>query len=375
MVNNKKFSVGLIFPIRAKANIAPSKNLSSILSANFEHSIIIRLINSKVKTKDIAYYDNACDVFYSERNMLQNALTSIYLQIMICKIMLKNRTRIGVWILYQCETLVLPSILAKMLEKKVILLLAGFLENELVYRRAPFKILLKLKTINLKMGDFIILYSPSLVKNWKLERYRRKVIYLKEHIIDSDQFRILNNYLERELMIGYIGRLSEEKGVLNFVKAIPLMIKTEPNLTFLIGGSGHLRDAIYNYLKKNDLTNKVVLTDWIPHEKLPCYLNRLKLLILPSYTEGLPNVVLEAMACGTPCLCTSVGAISDIITDGMSGFILEDNDPRLIAERVTSILKREDLNTVSQNARAYVQENYSKEHVGNDWYKTIDAVL
>ena len=90
---------------------------------------------------------------------------------------------------------------------------------------------------------------------------------------------------------------------------------------------------------KENLNNKVELTGWIPHDELPDYSNMLKLIVLPSYTEGLPNIMLEVMACGTPVLATPVGAIPDVINDGENRFLMENNSQECIAENViTSIV-------------------------------------
>ena len=75
------------------------------------------------------------------------------------------------------------------------------------------------------------------------------------------------------------------------------------------------------------VNKNVTLVGWISHDELPSYLNMLKLLVVPSYTEGLPNIVIEAMSCGTPVLATPVGGVPDLIEDGITGFILEDNFP------------------------------------------------
>ena len=112
---------------------------------------------------------------------------------------------------------------------------------------------------------------------------------------------------------------------------------------------------------KENLNNKVELTRWIPHDELPDYLNELKLLILPSYTEGLPNIMLEAMACGTPVLATPVGAIPDVITDGETGFILENNSPECIAENVMRALNHHDLEKIVKNARELVEKEFTYE--------------
>jgi glycosyltransferase involved in cell wall biosynthesis len=114
---------------------------------------------------------------------------------------------------------------------------------------------------------------------------------------------------------------------------------------------------------------------WLPHHKLPLLLNKLRLLVLPSVTEGLPNVVLEAMACGTPVLATPVGAIPDIIKEGESGFLLKSNDPKHIAERIIELLNKPDLlEKVSVNAYNYVRENFSFEKTLDAWRKILSEL-
>jgi glycosyltransferase involved in cell wall biosynthesis len=101
----------------------------------------------------------------------------------------------------------------------------------------------------------------------------------------------------------------------------------------------------------------------------------MKLLVLPSYTEGLPNIVLEAMACGTVVLATPVGAIPDIIKDGETGFLLKSNDPKHIAERILELLnKPELLDKVSINAYNYVRKNFSYEKTLDAWRKILSEL-
>ncbi len=106
----------------------------------------------------------------------------------------------------------------------------------------------------------------------------------------------------------------------------------------MIIGDGDLKSNVNKYLSQNGLENNVKLVGWSSHEDLPKYLNSLKLLVIPSYTEGLPNIMLEGMACGTPVLATGVGAIPDIINDEKTGFIMENNSPECIAKKTFSAL-------------------------------------
>ncbi|MFC1994375.1 glycosyltransferase, partial [Chloroflexota bacterium] len=107
----------------------------------------------------------------------------------------------------------------------------------------------------------------------------------------------------------------------------------------------------------------------------PGYLNDLKLLILPSYSEGLPKSVIEAMACGTPVLATSVGGIPDVIKDGETGFIMEDNSPETIAQNVVRALNNPNLEQITQNARKLVEQEYSCEIIVGKYKQALEMVI
>jgi glycosyltransferase involved in cell wall biosynthesis len=110
----------------------------------------------------------------------------------------------------------------------------------------------------------------------------------------------------------------------------------------------------------------------INHDGLPDYLNKINLVVLPSYTEGLPNLMLEAMACGTLVLATPVGAIPDIITDGETGFIMEDNSTVCIAENVIRALEHPDLERIVENARVLVEQEFTYEAAVERYAKIVD---
>jgi len=296
-------------------------------------------------------------------NVFTRVLNYFYTQLRISYTLAKITRNIDLWIFYiGGDSLLLPMLTVKLLRKKVVLAFAGssvqILKsvNDSFFK--PVKILSK---INCILSKRIIVYSENLIKELNLEKYRNKIYIAHKHFIDFDKFKIKKKFYDRADLVGYIGRLSEEKGTLNFVKAIPQIINEGDDLVFLIGGDGQLRDKIERYLEKESLSNKIKLTGWIPHDELPDYLNELKLDVLPSYTEGLPNVMLEAMACGTPVLATPVGAIPDVIKDGETGFIMKNNSPECIAENVVRALKHPDLARIVENARAMVEREYTYE--------------
>ncbi len=136
-------------------------------------------------------------------------------------------------------------------------------------------------------------------------------------------------------------------------------------------GEGELEDEIRAYLETMGLSDHVKLTGWIPHHELPGYLTCLKLLVVPSYNEGLPNVMLEAMACGTPVLVTPIGSIPDVLTDKETGFVIQDNSPARLAEYIVETLESPQLRRIVTNARTLVETEFRYEKLKETWKEII----
>ena len=268
---------------------------------------------------------------------------------------------VDLWIFFiGGDTLVFPMITAKLLRENVVLAFAGSSILTEKFNADIFsKVLEFLSDINCTLSDKIIVYSPNIIREWHLEKYRKKICVAHKHFLDLGVLKIKKELDERKNVIGYVGRVSGEKGVSNFVKSIPEISKKREDSKFLVVGYGPLCDDIKRYLDENDLNDRVKLTGWIPHENLPDYLNELKMAVLPSYTEGLPNLMLEAMACGTPVLATPVGAIPDVIKDGKTGFVMENNSPECISRNVIRALEYQELDTIVKNAKALVETEYT----------------
>jgi glycosyltransferase involved in cell wall biosynthesis len=263
----------------------------------------------------------------------------------------------------------LPILSARILKKKVVIIVTGSEAKSTKESHAPiFGFIQKLsERVNYTLSNYVIPESESLIYQLKLERYKSKVFGTGSRFVDIS-FKIKKSVMTRKNKVGYIGRFSKEKGIMNFVEAIPLVLKESKNIDFLIGGNGVLFGEIGKKIRSYH--NKVILKRWIPHEKLPDYLNELKLLVLPSHSEGLPTMILEAMACGTPVLATPVGGIPDVIKDGETGFIMENNLPVCIAENVMRALNYPNIDEIIRNARNLIEEEYTYE-AAVDRYKKI----
>jgi glycosyltransferase involved in cell wall biosynthesis len=300
----------------------------------------------------------------------------VLVQIRISCHIIQRNSSVDKWVFFfGGNGLILPLLTTKLSHKFTALLLADAGAELAKASRDPLSCFLKaLSHMTYALTNNLILYSPGLISEWNLGRHHHKIRIAHEHFLDFNTFTVTTPLTERSLSIGYIGRMSGEKGILNFAQALPAILGGWQGLRVIIGGDGQLKEAVEASLEEGGLTTRVDLPGWISHDDLPKYLNQLRLLVLPSYTEGLPNIMLEAMACGTPVLATPVGAIPDVIIDGKTGFIMENNSPECIAANVIRALSSPDLERIAEDGRRFVEEHFTFERVVEQWKEVLEEI-
>jgi len=368
-------SIGLVTSPINEASITPVSNYLEILS-QFSDLCVITGNSAKVLFEGSEERSNIHIHFVNYpigSNIFLKVIHYMYGQLKYSYHIFRHSKDAEKWIFFTGgERMVLPMMTASLLKKPVLLYMPGSAVRDANFAKdslsKPTKIL---SAITQNLSDRIILYSPTLISEWNLEPYRHKILIAHRHFLDFETFTVTTPLPDRPPLIGYIGRLSGEKGVQHFTKALPAILGDREDLRVLIGGDGQLKDSIVATLQEEGLTDRVDLPGWIAHDDLPGYLNQLRLLVLPSYTEGLPNIMLEAMACGTPVLATPVGAIPDVIIDGKTGFIMENNSPECIAENVKRALSSPDLERIAEDGRRFVEENFTFEKVVENWKRVL----
>ena len=259
-------------------------------------------------------------------------------------------------------TLPIPMLFARLLGLKTILVLDGSVYKSNKQGKLWFlaPALRGIEEGILLLTSFIVPEAKSIIPEFNLLRFHRKVLPPARQHIDLELFRVITSYEKRENVVGYIGRFEEEKGILNLVEAIPLITKHIKNVKFMLIGNGPLYDTI---LSKTKRFQNVQIIKWVPHEEIPKYLNQMKILVLPSYSEGVPKAVLEAFACNVLVLSTAVGGLRELVKDGETGFVIDDNSPEAIAKRVIALLRKPycEIKEVLEKARALVVSKYSLE--------------
>jgi glycosyltransferase involved in cell wall biosynthesis len=218
--------------------------------------------------------------------------------------------------------------------------------------------------------------SRGLIKELDLEKYGQKILPEGARFIDDRCYKKNKRLSERANVVGFAGRMVREKGIVDFVRAIPLAAEGVSDLKFSIVGSGPLSGWV-NEQSNQLITERginITCTDWT-ETSLADYYNELKLFVLPTYCDALPTSILEAMACGTPVLTTSVGAIPDVITNEVTGFVLESTMPEHIAQRIMTILNSRELEKVADNAEDLIRQKFTRVSAIERYDKMLNEVL
>jgi glycosyltransferase involved in cell wall biosynthesis len=203
--------------------------------------------------------------------------------------------------------------------------------------------------------------SRGLIKELGIEKYGEKVLPEGARFIDVSHYILRKQLSERRNLVGFIGRLTKDKGTVDFINAIPEIARNNADVAFLIAGAGDLVEWVQSECAKIKAQGiDVTVFGWIANN-LPECLNELKLIVLPTRYDALPTIVLEAMACGTPVIATPVGAIPDLIKLGETGFLIANGSPECIAETVTKALNmpNDELSRIVENAKAIVDERFT----------------
>lgn len=136
----------------------------------------------------------------------------------------------------------------------------------------------------------------------------------------------------------FLGRLSAEKGFFDLLEAAAVVRQRIPGLKLRCGGDGDINDVM-SRVKKLGIEGHVELLGWVGDEERLKLLDSTATFVLPSYVEGLPMAVIEAMSRGVPVVASSVGGIPDVIEDGISGRLVRPGDVQSIADALIDLLE------------------------------------
>lgn len=175
-----------------------------------------------------------------------------------------------------------------------------------------------------------------------------------------DQIRKIFNIPTNQTIIGYIGRLSEQKGLIPFIRVLKNYKNQFENCKFLIVGSGEQEDEVKQLIMEVGLEDLFIFTGF-QSNVYPFY-QLIDIFFLPSLYEGLPMVLLEAVGSGVPTISMNVGSISEVIIDKETGILIESEQRIEFIERLMDLKNDSKLRQqIAKIGQQHVQSKFSLE--------------
>lgn len=238
--------------------------------------------------------------------------------------------------------------------------------------------------ISMLFAENVIGVSEEIVNNLEKARVPRKKLrlidngidtelYSKIEIIDEQKLRYELGLKKDSLIIGSLGRLTEQKDYKTFVRAAAEVLKEREDVEFIIAGEGHLRSELVSLSKLLGIEHRFHFLGF-RNDKMNM-LRLMDIFVLSSLDEGLPIAMLEAMAARLPVVATRAGAIPKVIKNGENGMLIEKGDFKQLKESFV-LLINDDKKRATFGKKAYntVKKRYSNDQMAAkymDVYKEI----
>ncbi len=176
-----------------------------------------------------------------------------------------------------------------------------------------------------------------------------------------DQARKGLGLVDNIFAILFVGRIEKTKGPGRLLDCIPFLKKAKYPFHIFFLGEGTYKSYLEKCVINKHYDEYVSFLGHVPYEKLSYFYNMVDVLVLPSETEGVPMVILEALACGTPVIASKVGGIPDLVLDGINGIVLDDLSPEKLTSAITNILsKKMERKRIARSVKNYSAGNFVK---------------
>lgn len=192
--------------------------------------------------------------------------------------------------------------------------------------------------------------TAPIIPNWTsnrkhLEIGKSRIINIKNN---------LNNIL-------FMGWLEEFKGVKEILEAIKLLKEKNYQFHLYLAGDGKAMDFCQNFIKNNNLQTYVTLLGWINEEEKIELLSKTNIFLLPSWSEGLPNAMIEAMSAGLSCIVSNVGMIPDYAYNEENSLLINPKRTNEIIISLEKLFKDDVLQKrLSKNAYLFAVDNFTQ---------------
>ena len=343
----------------------PLTNLLSFLSPLFDEIHVVGGISG-----DNADFENVTSHRIGAMPMgsaTQRMVSNAKLQFNVLAILLKNRKIFDHMVFFiGFEGFPIPILFSRICNIPTASVVAGSVKSVSRINGSEFaRVIGIFHQICLSLSNCIVFYCRGMVEPEEIHRHGPRIMIASRHFCDERVFFPGGKPSTRENRICFIGRIEREKNIEVLVDAMTHLKSNGVRLS-IVGAGSEIGDIV-SRISSRGLSDSVELLGWMSKMDLSKVLRESRIMVFPSVTEGLPNSVIESMACGTPVLCRRVGCLSEIIVDGNNGFFIEDDDPLVLSRQILDILNLDSLDCVSDRCTQYVRETFSWENQMKKW--------
>ena len=260
--------------------------------------------------------------------------------------------------------------LSKIFNNKVLLFIHGFEERYLNNKHL---------TKSFFLSDRIIVLAKEFKVQLKNAGYTKKIDVLnnpvdKELITSTSQNDLELRKKKRPENILFISRIEEQKGIMIALQIFEKLYQSNPNMTFYIAGDGSkLNDAkLYTKIKK---INNVKFLGFVTGKEKTELFKKCDVLLFPTYNEGLPINILEAMAAGLSIITRPVGGIKDFFENEKMGYAIESLDADMFVEKIEELINSDNYFNICEYNYNYARKNFSSKIIANNLIDIMKEVI
>lgn len=186
-------------------------------------------------------------------------------------------------------------------------------------------------------------------------------IYISSTMVESEEYLPDTKEFYPPFKILFCANMHRKKGPHEVLKAAPLVLEKYPDTKFIFVGEGVELENLKKLCSKMELDSNVEFMGYKKGKEKITIFKKSHIFVYPSYTEGFPVVILEAMAAGMPLITTPVGGLADAFEDGKQGLIIKSMlpNPKEVAEKIVTLIENPTLmKKMSENNLREAKEKY-----------------
>lgn len=174
----------------------------------------------------------------------------------------------------------------------------------------------------------------------------------------------------------FVGRLSAAKNVETLVEAVNrLKAQGIDNFELRLVGDGERRSNLEQLVMEKGLTKQVHFFGWVDRDKIVDYYRQADLFVTATRWEGMPNTVLEGMACGLPVVATRAPGLDELVKDGCNGYLVDINDPAALADRLLELIDNPyERRRMGKESRKIAEQEFDWEYIAKQYVQIYERI-